>query len=215
MKYSTSGDGTPELSAHILSCLGPELRVARCMQYGEYDDALRFHAIENCIWKARYQGSADFAMHSGKDLRKALDRIERHLGRSQELVSQPFGLSLVVPESGSKISPNLPVVDNPAGASATTGFGERLVSRNDVFRIALKFGQPLVNRRTVGVAQRYGSRIGGEAFPDQFGQAQSLFRWKPEDFGDVSVTHPYSVPLHKSVRERRLASWRARPTAAS
>ena len=50
----------------------------------------------------------------------------------------------------------------PAGTSASPGFGKHLVSGNDVIGITLVFGQTFVNCCAVGIAQRHGSRVRGK-----------------------------------------------------
>ncbi len=89
-------------------------------------------------------------MDRRKHLRIALDGVERGIDGGKKLFAKPFGLQFVVLETSSEIQP----ADGkqPAETSASPGFGEHLVSGNNVVGITLVFGQTFVDYCAVGSA---------------------------------------------------------------
>ena len=80
------------------------------MEDCEYDHALGFHTIEDSIGEARNKCTAHFAVDTRKHFRIALDRVEGRIDGRKKLFAKALGLSLVVPEPGSKIPSNLRTV---------------------------------------------------------------------------------------------------------
>ena len=77
----------------------------------------------------------------------------------------------------------------PAMSSGSANPGEHLFKGQNIVRVAPMVGEFFVDRRAMRIAQRNcrGSRC--KTLPNQFNQAEPLFRGKLQNFSNVSVTH--------------------------
>ena len=76
-----------------------------------------------------------------------------------------------------------------AGALASASFGEHFASGCNVVWVALVLGETFIDYRAMSIARWHGRRVRGEAFPDEFDEAQPLLDRELEDFSNISSDH--------------------------
>src|SRR5688572_16673948 len=124
-------------------------------------------------------------MHRGEHLRIAADGFNHACNRTQELLAELRPLRRVVVETGGEILADPAAVYDASAISALPCFLEYLVERDYVGGIALMLCEPLVNDRTVRVAERDARRLRCEACPDDLSEPHALFSGELQDLGDI------------------------------
>ena len=92
--------------------LGPQLGVTPHMKDGKHYNSSSLDAVQDGIWKPRYDCAAHFAMHAREHLRILLDRVERSINSSKELLPEPRALFFVPSVRTGQVPSNFPTADD-------------------------------------------------------------------------------------------------------
>ena len=94
------------------SRLRPGPRITSGMEDCEHHDAPGFDTVEHGIREARNECAAYFTMYAREHLRIALDCVKGGIDCGKELLTKPWALPFVVPESCGQVPPNLRTVND-------------------------------------------------------------------------------------------------------